>query len=133
MKNRRLIDPDYLRFPFTMTADGPAVSRRTHHVREQIEQVLFTDPGERIFRPAFGAGVRKLVFEPNTAGLRELVQKRLAASLQEALQGEVDPRTLEIQITSKDEKLIITISYQLATVGYRESHDFTLSAGGENG
>ncbi len=36
------------------------------HIREQIEQVLFTDPGDRVFRPEFGAGVRRLVFEPNS-------------------------------------------------------------------
>ncbi len=36
------------------------------HIREQIEQVLFTDPGERVFRPELGAGMRQLVFEPNT-------------------------------------------------------------------
>ena len=39
---------------------------RVRHIREQIEQVLFTDPGERVFRPEFGAGVRRLVFEPST-------------------------------------------------------------------
>jgi len=133
MKHRKLIDPQYLKFPFSMTADGPEASRRKAHVREQIEQVLFTNPGERIFRPSFGAGIRRLVFEPNTASLKEVVQKRLAASLQEALQGEVDPRTLEINITRDNEKLTISISYMLATIGYREVHDFTLSPGGGDG
>ena len=86
----------YLSFPFRITELGGKVSERANHVREQIEQVLFIDPGERVFRPEFGAGVRRLVFEPNNTALWEVARKRLRASLNRALQGEVDPKTLEI-------------------------------------
>ena len=58
-------DPPYLAFPFRVEKGGPRLSSRSDHIREQIEQVLFTDPYERVFRPEFGAGVRALVFEPN--------------------------------------------------------------------
>ena len=36
------------------------------HIRDLIEQVLFTSPGERVMRPDFGAGLLALVFEPNS-------------------------------------------------------------------
>lgn len=64
---QRLSDPSYLAFPFRIGTDGAKTSTRARHVREQIEQVLFTNPKERVFRPDFGAGVRKLIFEPNAS------------------------------------------------------------------
>ena len=125
-----LSESQYLKFPFSVGDDGPKSSSRSDHVREQIEQVLFTDPKERVFRPEFGVGVRRLVFEPNNAALRNTTLKRLNASLAEALHGEVDPRTLEIDVSNEDEKLIIHISYVLAAINMRESHAFLLGNDG---
>jgi uncharacterized protein len=34
------------------------------HIRDLIEQVLFTSPGERVNRPTFGSGLLQLVFAP---------------------------------------------------------------------
>jgi hypothetical protein len=125
-----LIESQYLKFPFCVGDDGPKTSSRLEHVREQIEQVLFTSPKERVFRPEFGVGVRRLVFEPNNAALRNTTLKRLNASLAEALHGEVDPRTLEIDVSSENEKLIIHISYVLAAINRQESHTFALGSPG---
>ena len=125
-----LSESQYLKFPFSVGDDGPKTSSRSEHVREQIEQVLFTSPKERVFRPEFGVGVRRLVFEPNNAALRNTTLKRLNASLAEALHGEVDPRTLEIDASNEDEKLIIHISYVLASINRQESHTFTLGSPG---
>jgi len=131
-------ESQYLKFPFSVGEDGPKTSSRGEHVREQIEQVLFTSPKERVFRPEFGVGVRRLVFEPNNAALRNSTVKRLNAALAEALHGEVDPRTLDINVSNKEEQLIIFISYVLAAINKQESHTFILgspstNAGGNNG
>ncbi len=123
---------EYLKFPFTVGKDGPKTSSRAEHVREQIEQVLFTGPKERVFRPEFGVGVLRLIFEPNNIALRNTTVKLLNASLAEALHGEVDPRTLEVEVSSEDEKLIICISYILAFINRQESHTFTLGSPGGN-
>ncbi len=125
-----LSESQYLKFPFSVGKDGPKTSSRSDHVREQIEQVLFTSPKERVFRPEFGVGVRRLVFEPNNAALRNATLKRLNASLAEALHGEVDPRTLEIDVSNEDEKLIIHISYVLAAINRQESHKFAVGSSG---
>ena len=125
---RRLIDPPYLAFPFSMETNGPRLSGRAEHIRGQIEQVLFTLPGERVFRPEFGAGLRTLVFEPNNTSLWQITKRRLLASLAEALQGEVDPKSLEVSISGDQAELTIAISYTLAAVGHRESQLFTLGA-----
>jgi phage baseplate assembly protein W len=125
-----LSESQYLMFPFNVGTDGPATSTRSRHVREQIEQVLFTSPKERVFRPEFGVGIRRLVFEPNNAALWNITQKQLTASMAEALHGEVDPRTLRIDINQEDSKLIIFISYRLAAINKEESHQFIVSEQG---
>jgi len=127
---RRLIDPTYMSFPFQISNDGAKVSGRKDHIREQIVQVLFTNPGERVFRPHFGGGVRQLIFEPNTTQLSDPVKKRLVSSLTEALHGEVDPRSLEVDVITDNNKLYINISYQLATIGLSQSYSFALATEG---
>lgn len=125
----RLATPPYMAFPFRIDATGPGLSDRQEHIREQIEQVLFTHPGERVFRPDFGAGVRALVFEPNDSALWELTKKRLLSSLADVLAGEVDPRTLEVDVTGEDAELRIVISYTLATIGHSEQQVVNVGSG----
>ena len=126
----RLNQPAYMSFPLRIGASGADTSNRNAHVREQIEQVLFTNPGERAFRPEFGVGIRALIFEPNNAVLWEITRKRLLASLAEALRGEVDPKTLEVSVEGEDEKLIVVISYTLAAIGHSERQEFLVGPGG---
>jgi hypothetical protein len=126
-----LNESNYLKFPFSVNENGPRTSTRSEHVYEQIEQVLFTSPKERVFRPEFGIGVRRLVFEPNNIALRNTTIKHLNVSLAEALHGEVDPRTLEIDVGNEDEKLLISISYILAFINRKESHTFQVSVSGD--
>ncbi len=120
----RLTDPPYLSFPLRIGEHGAATADRRAHVRQQIEQVLFTNPGERVFRPDFGAGLKQLVFEPNSSVLWELTRKRISSSLVETLRGEVDPRSLEVEVKGVGEKLLITVSYSLAAIGHSERYDF---------
>ncbi|MCL2875443.1 MAG: GPW/gp25 family protein [Betaproteobacteria bacterium] len=125
----RLPDPSFLKFPFHVGKNGPELSRRGAHVRSQIEQVLMTVPGERVFRPNFGVGVKRLVFEPNSSALWSVTENRLLSSLMEALQGEVDPGTLQASVTGEGEKLSISVSYTLARIGLLEEYDFSVSGG----
>lgn len=123
---RRIVDPPYLAFPFRMDGAAPALATRSAHIRGQIEQVLFTLPGERVFRPEFGAGVKALVFEPNDTPLWQITKRRLLSSLAEALKGEVDPKSIEVEVTGGEASLSISVAYTLAAVGHRESQQFQL-------
>ena len=123
-----LSETQFLKFPFTIKADGPETSSRVSHVREQIEQVLFTSPKERVFRPEFGVGIRRLVFEPNSTALWNITHKQLLSSLAEALHGEVDPKTLEVNLEQEDSKLIIIISYTLAAINRQEYQTFKVAS-----
>ena len=119
----------YMSFPFRIKANGSKTSTRVEHIREQIMQVLFTSPGERVFRPDFGFGARQYVFEPNSIQRWEEVQSRLLGSLTEALAGEVDPKTLQVEVGApqdRPEQLLVKISYVLAALQKKESHEFTV-------
>lgn len=124
----QLNNADFMKFPLSMGADGAQYSNRRDHVREQIEQVLFTHPGERWFRPEFGVGIRALVFEPNGNALWELTKKRLLASLSEALQGEVNPASLDVNVRGDEEKLLVTIAYSLATISHTEKLEYVIGS-----
>lgn len=121
-----LRDASFLAFPLRAGAGGLARSGRVAHVRELIEQLLFTAPGERVMRPEFGVGVRSLVFEPADSALREVAAQRVRGGLAELLAGEVDPSTLEVVLEAAEERLVLSIAYALATVGRREEHTFDL-------
>ncbi|MBT8338599.1 MAG: GPW/gp25 family protein [Desulfatitalea sp.] len=134
---QRLIDPKYMAFPFRVGEQGPAASGRQAHIRQIVEQVLFTNPNERVFRPEFGAGVRRMVFEPNSAALWDLAQQRLIANLAEVLQGEVDPNSLEVAVGDEEKEgggadsgiLYIRVRYRLATINREETLLIPLQGG----
>lgn len=128
-----LNNPAYMSFPLRIGAHGAAVSSRNAHVREQIEQVLFTNPGERVFRAEFGVGVKRLIFEPNSSALWEIVRQRLVASLAEALRGEVDPKTLEVSVEGREEQLLIVVTYTLAAIGHTERQELLVGGGASHG
>lgn len=126
----RLNQTVYCDFPLRLGSEGVATTDRMKHIRHQIEQVLFTDPGERWFRPDFGAGVRALVFEPNGSALWQITRQRLQASLADALAGEVAPRDLEVEVSAspdRPEQLLIIISYRLTAINHVESLTFEVS------
>ncbi|WDE03640.1 GPW/gp25 family protein [Thalassomonas viridans] len=125
---QRLTDPPYLKFPLRVNG-GPKLATRAEHIRGQIEQVLYTLSGERVFRPEFGAGVKALVFEPNASALWQVTEKRISASLIESLAGEVEPKSIKVTVAGNNEQLTITIAYVLAAIGFEDQHQFTFSAG----
>ena len=56
-----------LDYPYHFDHRGrTAATSDADHIRDLIEQVLFTTPGERVNRPGFGSGVMQLVFAPNS-------------------------------------------------------------------
>ena len=62
------------------TADV-ALARYEEDIREAIDIILGTVPGERVMRPDFGAGLQALVFEPIGATTMALVKHRVEEAL----------------------------------------------------
>jgi phage baseplate assembly protein W len=79
------------------------------HIRDLIEQVLFTVPGERVNRPTFGSGVMQLVFAPNSDTLAAATQVSVQASLQQWLGSLVQIE--QVNVESDDATLQLTVQY----------------------
>lgn len=124
---QRLGEAACLAFPFRVKT-RPLNSRRGEHVRDQIEQILFTSPGERVFRPDFGAGTRQLVFEPNGTPLWDVARRQIQAALAEALRGEVDPNSLQVDVLGEGERMELVIRYRLTALGVPQQQNFPLGA-----
>jgi uncharacterized protein len=86
-----------------------AETSEDEHVRDMIEQVLFTAPGERVNRPTFGSGVLQLVFAPNGGALAAAAQFTIQGALQLWL-GEVI-QVEGVEVESDDATLRITVQY----------------------
>lgn len=99
-----------------------ATTDRDDHVRDMIEQLIFTNPGERVNRPDFGSGLLQLVFGPNSPELAATVQFTLQAALQRWLGDVIQVRDLEV--TSEDSTLRISLTYALVATGEEATATF---------
>jgi phage baseplate assembly protein W len=79
------------------------------HIRQMIEQLLFTAPGERVNRPTFGTGLRQLVFAPNSPELATATEFMVQGALQEFL-GELI-RVEAVDVASEEATLRVTVQY----------------------
>jgi phage baseplate assembly protein W len=98
-------------YPYRIGPDGQtAGSGYEQHIREMIEQVLFTRRGERVNRPDFGAGVTELIFVENAPEMAAAAQHMVMGTLQQWLSGAIEVRGVETQAT--DNILEITVRYR---------------------
>ena len=97
-------------FPFHF--DGrhrTATTDDDDHIRDLIEQFIFTNAGERVNRPDFGSGLLQLVFAPNSPELASALQFTMQAGLNRWLGDLIEVRALDVQ--ADDSTLLVTISY----------------------
>jgi uncharacterized protein len=107
----------HLAFPFRIAADGrtAAPGNDADHIRDEVLQLILTNPGERPFVPEFGGGARKLVFEPTSDVLRGVTKARLTQALGRWLGQRL---TLEfLDVTFVDSRIEIEIKYRPAGGG----------------
>ena len=100
-----------------------ATTDRDAHIRDMIEQLLFTSPGERVNRPTFGSGVLQLVFAPNGDALAAATRLSVQAALQEWL-GDIIEVT-DVQIEAEDSTLRLDVRYVVRRTG--ETHVATIA------
>lgn len=103
-------------FPFHVARTGrSAVTDADDHVRDMIEQVLFTNPGERVNRPDFGCGLLDLVFEPSSPSLAAALDVTVPAALHRWLGDVIAVQSVEAD--SEDSTLRISITYLVLATG----------------
>jgi phage baseplate assembly protein W len=114
-----------LDFPYHFDGRGrTAVTDTGDHIRDLIEQVLFTSPGERLMRPDFGSGLLALVFEPNSTTLAATTQMLAQGSLQQhlghliAVQG--------VDVATEDSTFRVTVRYAVLADGSQRTDAFAV-------
>jgi phage baseplate assembly protein W len=96
--------------PFHVDSSGrTAATDADDHVRDLIEQVLFTSPGERVNRPTFGSGVMQLVFAPNSDELATATQLMVQGALHQWLGEQI--LVERVDIAREDAALLVTVRY----------------------
>jgi phage baseplate assembly protein W len=111
--------PVQIDYPFAIGGDGrTAVTSDDEHIRDLIEQVLFTMPGERVNRPTFGSEVSKLVFAPNSQAAVPAIQLAVQGALLQWLGELILVEAVDVE--SVDSTLTVTVRYVVRSTQERQ-------------
>jgi phage baseplate assembly protein W len=109
--------------PFHFDARGrTAATDDNDHIRDMIEEFLFTNPGERVNRSDFGGGLLQLVFAPNSPELAATVQFTIQAGLQRWLGDLIALQ--KVEVSSEDSKLGVVVQYVIISTGQQQTKTF---------
>ncbi|MBZ5506416.1 MAG: GPW/gp25 family protein [Acidobacteriia bacterium] len=111
-------------YPFHFDARGKTASTGDEdHIRDMIEQLIFTNPGERVNRPDFGSGLLQLVFGGNSPEVAATVQFTLQAALQHWLGDLILVQDTDVQCV--DSTLSLTVKYVIRTTNQQQTATLT--------
>jgi Bacteriophage baseplate protein W len=124
-------------FPYDVASDGTTAVLRSHltsyetaggdcHLRDLLEQLLFTSPGERVMRPELGSGLQRMVFEPSGEALATALQAQMQAVILQYLGDRLELEGLEVE--AEDGSLRITVVYRPLHDGRRRVETFEREA-----
>ena len=118
----------HLDYPYRIDGRGQtAQTEHEEHIRDLIEQVLFTNPGERVNRPTFGCGLLQTVFAPNSDELAAATQFLIQGALQEWLGERI--RVEQVEVRADDSELRVTVAYALRGEASRRVAEFVRPGG----
>lgn len=110
-------------FPYRIDNRGRTASTTYEdHIRDMVEEVLFTAPGERVNRPTFGCGLLQLVFTPNSTELAAATQYIVQGSLQQWLGDLIQVNSVTIE--SQDSTLRVNVVYTLRRTQRQQTAQF---------
>jgi phage baseplate assembly protein W len=114
-------------YPFRLDVRGrTAATTDPDHIRDMIEQLLFTNPGERVNQPDFGSGLLQLVFAPNSVELASALQFAMQAAVQRYLGDVIDVR--QLQLLAEDATLSVSLSYAIRATNDQRTDVFVRNA-----
>ncbi len=111
-------------FPLHFDVTGrTATTAPGDHLRDLIEQVLFTSPGERVMLPDFGSGLLGLVFEPNSSTLAATTQMLVHGALQQHLGHLIAVQSVEVSA----EEATLRVEVRYIVLRDRTTHSATFT------
>lgn len=116
-------------FPFRFDHRGrTAATDDEDHIRDMMEQVLFTSPGERVNRPDFGCGLLRMVFAPNSDELAAATQFLIQGALQRWLGDVIQVESVDVR--SEEASLFVTVTYVVIRSQQRRKAEFIRGGSG---
>ena len=116
-------------YPYHFDTRGrTAQTEDATHIRDLIEQVLFTAPGERVNRPTFGSGLMQLVFAPNSDTLAATTQFLVQGALQQWLGDLIAVES--VHVDAQDGTLRVVIQYVVRRTQARQTAQFSRAGSG---
>lgn len=104
-------------FPFQLAPASGRVAESAYpaHVAQMVRQVLLTSPGERVNRPTFGSGLRRLVFAPNSEARRATAELMVRDALTRWLADHITVRKVTVSGPAEADlgQLVLTVEYEL--------------------
>jgi phage baseplate assembly protein W len=118
-------EPRGFAFPFRLDplGGGVAWAEGKEKLRDNVMQLLQTNPGERVMRRDYGGGLRDLVQDPNDEVLVALAQHRISRAL---VEGEPRIQVQQVSIGAGGDDARATLMAQIA-YNVRRSHQSDLS------
>jgi phage baseplate assembly protein W len=83
-------------FAIDAASGQAATTDYASHVEQMIQQVLLTDPGERVSLPTFGAGLRRLLFAPMNSSLTATTKLIVQQSLNQWLGTQISVQDVTV-------------------------------------
>ena len=115
--------PKQIDYPFRINPQGRTATTDTdEHIRDLIEQVLFTNPGERVNRPDFGSGLMQLIFAPNSDELATATEFMVQGNLQQWLGDLIQVE--KVEVSSEESALRILVQYIVRRTRQRQVAKF---------
>jgi uncharacterized protein len=99
------------------------------YVRQLIEQVLFTSPGERVNLPDFGSGLLQLTFAPNSVEMAAATQFAVQGALQKWLGTYL--KVQSVVASAEESTLTVTVTYSVLATDVTQVQTFVY--GGPSG
>jgi hypothetical protein len=98
-------------FPVAPNDSGVvAMAAGPDKVRQSVQLILETDPGERLMRPSFGCGLRRYLMAPNTLATRALIQNDVTRALS-MFEPRISLRSVSVTPGEDPALVYIAISY----------------------
>mgnify|MGYP003652141560 CR=1 FL=1 len=105
-----------LRFPLRSDSGGGFFTSISNEeaVKNNIRQLLLTNPGERVMQPKFGLGLRRYVMEPLDAALLETIRGQISDAIRA-----YEPRVIvkRLDVSPRAEQSGITVRLTLVLKG----------------
>jgi phage baseplate assembly protein W len=110
-------------YPFRFDARGrTGETTLEDHIRDLVEQVLFTTPGERVNRPDFGSGLLQMTFAPNSEELAAATQFLVQGALQKWL---ADAIVIDaVRVEAVENEFRVFVSYTIRRTQQRRQETF---------